>query len=58
MLKGIGPKRQSYFYSVVLKFFLYYSYLSDNTLRPSIFCSGVFVFAESICDHFEQILSN
>ena len=31
VVKGIGPKRQSYFYYVVLKLFLSYSYLSDSS---------------------------
>ena len=37
LLEGIGPKRQSYFYSLLLGFFLCYPYLSDSTLRTSIF---------------------
>ena len=35
--EGLGSKHQSYFYSVVLELFLCYSYLSDSTLRTSIF---------------------
>ena len=34
-MKGIGLKRHSYFYSVVLEFCLCYSYLSGSTLRTS-----------------------
>ena len=34
---GIGPKRYTYFYSLVSKFVLGYSYLSDSNLRTSIF---------------------
>ena len=37
LMKTIGQKRQSYFYSVALELFLCYSYLSDSTLRTSIF---------------------
>ena len=36
--EGLGPKRQSCFYTVVLEFFLCYSYLFDSTLlHTSIF---------------------
>ena len=37
LIKGIGPKRHKHFYSLVLEFFLCYSYPSDSTLRTSIF---------------------
>ena len=37
LMKGIGPKCQSYFFSGVLQCFLCYSYLSDSTLRTSSF---------------------
>ena len=37
VVKDIGPKRQLYFYSMVMELFLCYSYLSDSTLRTSIY---------------------
>ena len=36
-IKGICPKYHTYLYSSVLELLLCYSYLSDSTLRISIF---------------------
>ena len=40
----LDPKGQLYFYSVVLDCFLCYYYLSDNTLRTSIFAQFLLAF--------------